>query len=242
MNQLKMTAMACLMMGGLHAQAITKYVLTLTNGGSMPISPAAVYAKIGQLGNANVGDVPTPGFIQLCQTGNPATRVKELANDTNVKFVTQTMGPVLPGSSQSIEIEVENPLHQSIQIEAMYGKTKDICSVGSIGSHSLYALKQHVTPEFVSKDNVVQTGAFLDPVLPEGHPYSDMSICENSMTGVSCLRELALPNNGIQRIRFFSSYLPSLLSLLEMKYGAADVQTLVLPSSGAVQIQLKLKH
>ncbi len=226
----------------IQAQAATKYILTVTNGGAMPVSPSAIYVKDGQGSNAQVGQQPTSGFIQLCQTGNPTTRVQELQSDSTVKFVTQTMAPVLPGESKSTEVDVRDPLSDSVHFEAMYGKTKDVCAVGSIGSHSLYALKQHVTAEVFSKDNVVQTGAFLDALLPMGTTYLDVNTCASAATAVACLRELALPNMGKQQIRFFSSYSPSLLMLLETKYGATEIPSLLVPSSGAVQVQLKLKH
>jgi hypothetical protein len=43
-------------------------------------------------------------------------------------------------------------------------------------------------------------------------------------------------------VRLFAGYFPSLITALEMKYGAADVQTLLFPTSGAIQLKLKLKH
>ncbi len=80
--------------------------------------------------------------------------------------------------------------------------------------------QQHITSEISGKDNVIQTGAFLDPALP----MDDEA------------------NSGTGKIHFFNSYLPSLVSFLETKYGSADVLSLSLPTSGAIQFQLKLKH
>lgn len=242
LNLLKSMCFAVVALTTAQSPAATQYIVTLTNGGAMPLSPAAIYVKNGQQGNAKIGQKPSVGFVQLCQTGNPSLRIQELGMDTDVKFVTQTMGLLMPGESRAVTIDVADPLQQSIQIETMYGKTKDTCAVGSVNSHSLYALKQHVSSEFLSKDNVVQTGAFLNAALPMGHSYLDTNICNSSKDAVSCLRELALPNKGNNQIHFFSSYLPSLISLLEMKYGAQDVQTLIIPSSGALQIQTVLKH
>lgn len=60
-----------------NAQATTKYELTITNGSQMPLSPAAIYTKNGGDSAVSVGSRPTTGFIQLCQTGNPVTRLTE---------------------------------------------------------------------------------------------------------------------------------------------------------------------
>lgn len=224
------------------ANASTAYILTLTNGGPMPVSPAAIYVKAGQLPKAQIGSSPTTGFVQLCQTGNPSVRSMELDASPEVTFLTQTTAPILPGESKEIEVLVDDPQTQSIQIETMYGKTKDLCAVGSVGSHNLIALQQHVTGEYLGKDNVVGSGAFLDPSIPMGRNYLDMSVCQGQMDAVSCLRALSQRNAGSQKIRFFGSYLSSVEMLLENRYGAAETQSLILPASGAIQIQLKLKH
>lgn len=225
-----------------QAMAALKYELTLVNGSKMPISPAVIYVKDGQIGNAPVGSEPSLAFTQLCQTGNPEARSQELRSDSAVKFLAQTTGPILPGESKAIEIEVHDPLTQSVHFEAMYGKTKDACAVGTVGSHGLYSLKAHVTSLVQTKDSVVQTGAFTDPSLPAGRTYLDPYVCQGVADAVTCLRGLSMPTKEKCLIRSFTSYLPSLVSLLEMKYGASEVQSLIIPESGAVQVQLGLKH
>jgi hypothetical protein len=226
-----------------HAQAIEKYELTITNGSQMPLSPAVIYVKGDGLSAAPVGSVPSVGFTQLCQTGNRMTRINELKSNASVKFVAETTAPILPGESRSIEVQVMNPRQQSIHFETMYGKTKDVCGVVSLNSHSLVALKHHVSSEIIQNDITVLTGAFMDPVVPPGMEYPDVDeLCPSAMNAVSCLRELALPNPGRASVRFFSGYLPSLITALEMKFGAADVRTLLFPESGAIQAKLKLKH
>ncbi len=225
-----------------NAQAATKYELTITNGSQMPISPAVIYTKNGGETAIPVGSMPTAGFIQLCQTGNVATRLSELKMDSSVKFITQTNAPIMPGESRAVEVDVMNPQQQSVHFETMYGKSKDACGVGSLNSHSLVALKQHVTTEVIQKNNTLLTGAFVDPVLPAGMTYLDPSVCPTAMNAISCLRELAAPNTGKAQVHFFAGYFPSLITALEMKYGAADVQTLLFPASGAIQLKLKLKH
>lgn len=219
---------------------VTKYELTITNGSQMPISPGAVYAKNGAESAVSIGGVATAGFTQLCQTGNVTTRLTELKSQANVKFLTQTTGPILPGQSQTIVVEVANPLTQSLHFEAMYGKSKDVCSVASINSHSLVALKQHVTAAIIQKDDTLLTGSFTNPVLPTGMSYLDTSFCSTAVDAISCLRSLSKPTNG--KIHFFAGYSPSFISALENKYGADSVESLIFPTSGAVQIKLTLKH
>lgn len=241
---MKTTALALSLFSLAAAPAFgaTKYVLTVTNGGVMPLSPSVVYAKEGQTPAAKIGAAPTRGFVQLCQTGNPSVRAEELKADRSVKYLTGTMGLIMPGETRSVEVDVENPLTQSVHFEAMYGKTKDSCAIASVGSHSLYGLKQHVSTEAISRDQAVQTGAFLDPVLPAGRTYLDGEVCEGKEKAVDCLRDLALANQGPAMVRFVTPYSANLQMLLETKYGASEAQSLVVPSAGAVQLQVKLKH
>lgn len=223
------------------AHASVNYELTITNGSGMPVSPAVVYVKSGQAAAAQIGDAATAGFVQLCQTGNGSTRLMELQGNRDVSFTAQTMGPILPGESRTIEVSVQNLMTESIHFEAMYGKTKDVCAVGSVNNHSLVALKQHVLSELIAKDDALSTGAFDNPVMPMTNGVYDPNTCASSNNAVSCLRELAQPiHDG--KIHFFTSYSPSVLNFLETKYGAADTNSLVIPSSGAVQFKLKLKH
>ncbi len=226
----------------LPAFAATTYSLTITNGGVMPISPSVTYVKNGQLPLTQVGQAPAPGFIQLCQTGNNMTRVQEVQMNMDVTAHAETMGLIMPGETRTVEIDVQDPLKQSLQFEAMYGKSKDACAVATFNSHSLYALKQHVTADIFAKDNVVQTGAFTVPALPAGRTYLDADVCAMQADAVSCLRSLSMPMMSGAKVRFFSPYLSSVPMLLEVKYGAAAAQELNLTSSGAVQFDLKMKH
>ncbi len=225
--------------GALAAPA--RYELTITNGSQMPVSPAVVYVKAGGESAAALGSTPTTGFIQLCQTGNTAPRSIELKALTGVDSTELTMGLLQPGESKKVVLNVSSPASQSIHVEAMYGKTKDTCVVGSINSHSLVALQQHVTSEVVSRDSAIQTGAFQNPILPAMSAPGD-ELCPDANDAISCVRELALATAGMAKTRFFASYSPSLVSALETRFGAADVQTLLFSDSGAVQLKLKLKH
>jgi hypothetical protein len=235
-------ALAAQMAYGANAYSKTEFELTITNGSQMPISPAAVYVKSGAESAAPIGSLATAGFVQLCQTGNAAARVAELKSDMSVSFSQQSAGPIMPGESRSVIVEVSDLEKQSIHFEAMYGKTKDVCAVGTANSHSLVALKKHVTQEIVQKDDVVSTGVFNDPALSNGMSYIDANTCMHATNAISCLREIATPLAMQGRVKFFAGYLPSLVTALEGKYGASDVQTLIIPASGGVQFKLKLKH
>ncbi|MCB0361644.1 MAG: hypothetical protein KDD35_02935 [Bdellovibrionales bacterium] len=224
------------------ALASTSYQLTITNGSKMPISPAAIYIVKGNSASAEVGVEASVGYIQLCQTGNPSTRLNELKANPLVQSTIQTAAPILPGKSITVEIEVKSPRYQSIHFEAMYGKTKDICGVGSFNSHSLVALKQHLTSEVIQRDSTLVTGAFSEPDLKGGIDYFNSGPCSSAIDALACLREISEPASNKGVIRFFSGYLPSLLNALEAKYGSTDVQGLIIPSSGAIQLKLKLKH
>lgn len=227
--------------GSAYAQP-AKYELTITNGSKMPLSPALVYSKDGTEAAAAIGSIPTAGFVQLCQTGQGQTRLNELRSNKSISFVAQSTGPIMPGETRMLEVEVNNPQTQSLHIETMYGKTKDVCGVGTFSSHNLFALQQHVTTQILVKDNTVLTDTFIDPALPRGKNYLDSNFCSSATNAVSCLRELAAPNTNGAKIRFFSGYIPSVIMALETKYGSEDVQTLLFPTSGAIELKLKLKH
>ncbi|MCB0393309.1 MAG: hypothetical protein KDD25_02045 [Bdellovibrionales bacterium] len=221
------------------AQAATKYDIKIVNAGAMPISPPVLYVSSSGLPESNVGSVSTPGFIQVCQTGNPALRVEELKKNSNVKSIEVVPGPILPGDERIVTIKISNPAKESIHIESMYGKTRDTCASTTVSSHSLVALKQHVLDVALVQDVAVQSGAFLDPVLPE---YPVQADCEDKDSAVACLRTFAALNEDEAKIRFFRPYLPNVLDFLVTKYGAADVLTLSVPTAGAVQTQVRLNH
>lgn len=224
-----------------YAAGLTHFELTVINGGHMPISPAAIYVQSGAASSADVGLSPSAGFIQLCQTGSPAGRVPELKAEKQITFLTQTTAPILPGESRTIDVAVEYPWIESLHFEGMYGKTKDTCSVGLIDSTVIAALMNHRLREFVGRDSVLQTGSFTDPTLPSQNGAADANVCKGLTDAVSCLRSLALATQGTATIRFFAPYFPSVVSFLESKYGTSDTETLIIPTSGAVQFRLKLK-
>ncbi len=239
---MKLLTLATLMSLGLGAHAATTYELTITNGGPMPLSPSVVYVHSGQEALARPGEPAPNGLVQLCQSGNAMARAMEIDAKSGVSFLAQTQGLILPGESRTIEVQVDDVATQSIQFETMYGKTKDICGVASFNSHSLQALKQHVTTKVVSKDDVIQTGAFLSPALPMGQSYLDSNACDMQATAIDCLRALSRPAPMRVKIHAAEPYLSSVTMFLERKYGASETQSLLLSGAGAIQFELKLKH
>lgn len=223
----------------LPAMAPSTYTVTLVNGGPMPLSPGVIYARAGQMAAVSLGQEATPGFVQLCQTGNPAARIQELRQDPLVRGAELTAGPILPGEQRSFDIAITGE-DTSVHVETMYGKTKDTCAVASAGAHVLMGLQKHVISQYVGRDEALQSGAFENPALPSAGDSA--SICPGASDAVGCLRTLAPPSASGMRIRAFAPYLPSVLTALESRFGAADVQSLNLPSGGAVQVRVQLKH
>lgn len=219
------------------AQAAVTYNVKISNSSQMPVSPGLIYAKTGQTAAVVAGQTATSGFIRLCQTGQPDVRAMELGNDMSVSKVVATQQPVMPGESRTFEVVVADPSAQSLHFEAMYGKTKDVCAVVDVGSHSLVALKQHVTSSVLVADQALNSGAFADPAVP-GQSYLDPSVCMAD-SAVGCLRDLAQADMG--RVRAFGGYLPSVLMAIEMKYGAKETQSLLF-NPGAVKVEVSLKH
>lgn len=234
------TALAAILTSGVaHATNSTTYNVTITNGGNMPISPGVLYGSRQALPADQVGQTPTAGFVQLCETGNTEVKAAELRNDPHVRNVVQTSGPIFPGESRSFEIRLRSA--ETLHFATMYGKTKDLCGVLTVDRRSLRDVANRILPSALAKEQVVASGAFADPVIPAGGFEEAESLCAQSTNGIQCLRALSSPAED-QKTRFFSGYLPSLVSFLEGQYGAMDVQTLIVPTSGAIQLQVQLKH
>ncbi len=217
------------------------YEVTVTNGSSMPISPPILYAKNGGGSSHNIGSMSSAGLIKLCQMGMTTMRVADLKREPGIGTITEFTAPILPGESRSLIIGHINSKAQSLHIEAMYGMTKDTCATASVNSHSLVALAAKVTSEVFIRDSAIQTGAFMDPSLPKGMSYLDPMVCDGVADAISCLRGLAMPTGGMSKIRYFSGYLPSVVSALEMKYGSEQVQKLIFSTAGAVEVRVRLK-
>lgn len=245
MNFMKRTgfsvACALLLSGMAVAATPARYQVTLTNGSLMPISPGAIYVKIGGTAAIEVGSTPTPSFVQLCQAGNAGPRVAELKTTTGIISAEATARGLAPGESRTVTVNVPNPAAQSIHFEGMYGETKDACAVASVNSHSLVALQNHVTSEVVNRDTALQSGAFQNPVLPP-MAYPEGEFCAAAKDAITCLRGLAAATVGTPKVRFFAPYAPSLLIALESRYGSAELQPLLFASAGAVQVKVKLVH
>jgi hypothetical protein len=212
------------------------YVVTITNGGAMPISPGALYASSGRKSVTEIGVQPSVGLIQLCQMGNPTTIISELKNNREVVGLTKTSGPVLPGQSALFEISFKNSGFESIHFVAMYGKTKDVCSTIDLQSPKIEQLRNGYA-EIQGNDRVIATGAFTDPTVPANAEV----LCANASDAVNCLRTLSTERMDKKQIRYFGGYLPSVLNFLEGRYGPEDALSLIVPTSGAVTYSLHYK-
>ncbi len=216
------------------------YVVKITNGSSMPISPIVTYIREGANAESELGKFATPGFIKLCQMGDAGSRSTELRKDPLNSSVAQTATPLLPGASVSTEVIVQDPRKQSLHVETMYGKTNDVCGIASVGSHALEGLKSHVATANISHDRTVVTGAFEDARFEGG--YLNSGECQQVKDAVSCLREISVAMDKPTPIRAFNGYISSVEMGLEEKFGTTDTMGTRLPTSGGLQIEVKLKH
>jgi hypothetical protein len=66
-------------------------------------------------------------------------------------------------------------------------------------------------------------------------------ICALATSAVDCLRILAAHPSGHKQIGYFPGYLPSTLNYLENRYGAMEIQTILLSPVGSVHYRLELK-
>ncbi|MBN8540918.1 MAG: spondin domain-containing protein [Deltaproteobacteria bacterium] len=238
------TTLATMLVAGLASIAAEAapimYTVKITNGSNMPLSPAAIYVRNGANAASELGLVATPGFVKLCQMGDAATRTAELRMDRLNTSVVQSAGPIAPGASVDVEISVNDTKAQSLHFETMYGKSKDVCGLASVGSHTLQALKAHVSTASISHDRTVVTGVFEDAKFDGGYLNADE--CKTAKDAVSCLREISVPQAMPSAIRAFSGYLASVEMGLEERFGAKEVLGITLPTSGGIQIEVKLKH
>ncbi len=207
-------------------------MLTITNGSAMPISPGVVFSADEKVTKGLVGGEASNGLITLCKSGNPDLLVEELKMKMGISNIQKIGSPTLPGASAQVMLKVGSLEKQNLRFLAMYGKTIDACSVIDISSFDLiHAVRLNHGVRGV--DQVISTGAFSDPVVPEFLT----SYCESEKDAVSCLRMLSMETTG-GKIRFFRPYLPSVVNFLENKYGAEDVLSLSL-NNGNVSFELK---
>lgn len=201
------------------------YELTVTNGGPMPISGSVIYVLNGVEPLNAVGETPTPGFVALCEKGDAAARLTELRNDTRVASAQRFADHLAPGARATFLVSLDDPATQTVHFETMYGKTQEVCGV----IHANASLAHSGT------DVVVESGAYAPITVPA---MGLKAACANAAGAVPCLRALA-PRQGTPKVRAFAGYLPRVLSSLEEKYGADEVQSLLVPSGGFLHYSLK---
>lgn len=195
----------------------------------------------GQDSVSEVGQASSAGFIQLCQTGDSSLLVEELKANPKVKYVETTEGPLFPASSTMATIHMKDVARESVHFAAMYGLTKDACAVIDLTNielarllpSSYYEYHRGIRRELRGTDRAVSTGAFSDPMITD-----QAGACEGADSAIGCIRELAVEMEG-GSIRAFRPYLPSLLHLLESRFGSGAVQPLIVPN-GAIQFSVRL--
>lgn len=212
------------------------YEFTITNASNMHLSPFAVYVKTGPMAATSVGQVATPGLIQLCQTGNPSTRESELQGDSAVVSVMTTTGLLDPGEQKVVTVEIADPMTQGVHFETMYGATKDACALGSFTPHQVQMLGDE-SDLIEGRDTAVVTGAFSIPALPDLTGQQVEACKGKDATG--CVRALSILRQTPGTVQFLTPYLPSLLTYIEKEYGSQEAIHLILPSAGAVSFSLK---
>lgn len=224
----------CLLANKSQASAIYPMAppqITLTNGGAMPLSGGLIYITSNHKPQIAVGSTPTPGFVRLCQTGDPSTRANELkANPATMAVI--PVGHIMPGESVVVNLPADLMASQAVHYESMYAKTKDTCSTFTVTGDELLAVSHGAEKDFHSNEKVLASGAFLDPAGSQG------ASCSGAAAAVDCLR-LFTAINSAPRVRYFPGYIPSVLNFLEVKYGATETQALILPTAGAVNFTVR---
>lgn len=214
------------------AQATT-FKVTVTNGSSMGISSGVLYTTRLSTTDREVGSLASDGFTAICQNGNASARAEELSGLKNVKTHVQTEG-IGPGETKTFMIKVKSPRLDNLHFETMYGRSKDICGVFSISRSLLQKLQFNRYRKLSGKDDVVRTGRFLSPILPQ-----DTAETCREMSATACLRSLSQDAIPVKTIEFFRPYLPSVLSFLDERYGSEEVDTLLIPTGGAIRFTIQ---
>ncbi len=229
--------LVCLVASGATLAHADVYKITITNGSAMGLSPGVLYSSANAEADSHLGAVTTAPFVKLCETGATADRAAELRKKMSTVTVMET-GGIAAGESKTFEVQVDGKNVNGIHFETMYGKTKDLCGVFSVNRHSLTALSSHIVSQVAGKDQVVLSGGFTEPTLT---PYSEAH-CESATKAVDCLRAMAAPIMGMNTVRSFNGYLPSVIQFLEDHYGSAEALTLLVPTAGAIRFKAELKH
>lgn len=206
--------------------------ISILNNLNMPISPGV----ISTVPPAKFGEVASPGLIKLCQTGDPALLIKELKTTYPEQFVLQFgAAPTSPAGNVTVQFEASAVHGKDLYAVAMYGKTKDTCSYATIPADAVAAIAHGHVKVFATTDQALVTGAFQYPSINE----EANRLCESESTAIGCLRGLSAIKDPVGKVSAFSAYLPSVLRYLEERYGSAEVQSLVFPSSGGVRFSAK---
>ncbi len=161
--------------GGVRHYAIT--ITNITRG--QPIAPPAVIAHNSDYKMFKLGDAPTPELAQLAEAGNGSLVLSAAASMPSVYKTALGSGGILPGTSQTIEIETTKEYSQ-ISIGAMLGTTNDgFMAVRGISAPSRGSVDVEAEGYDAGSEANSETCAFIpgppcgdtrhNPAAPEGY-------------------------------------------------------------------------
>lgn len=105
--------------------AVRRYAVTVTNiTRGQPIAPPAVVSHNGDYKMFELGQPGIPELAPLAEEGNGAPLLAVAASLPSVFRTALGTGPILPGASQTVEIEVSGRFPQ-LSVAAMLGTTND---------------------------------------------------------------------------------------------------------------------
>jgi len=209
-----------------------QFEITLTNGGAMPASRPIVWIARDRAGVPETGSDSTLGHRNVCESGNSDVLAEELRSNRRVRWVHQEPEPILPGQSITIRIPRVRMDVESVYIDFMYGRSRNVC--GGIFDLNLKQANFFGNP-ILGRDTVFQSG---------GYELANSSLnpkCAGAENAVSCLRSMSAVAEGdnANQISLFTGYLPSVLNSIENVFGASATQGLQIPTSGAIQYKVK---
>lgn len=211
----------------------TTFKVTITNGSAMGLSPGVLYSTSSPESDREIGAVASEGFKGICNGGNATARSTELSQNQNVRANTVTEG-IAPGETKTFMVTLKSSTRETLHFETMYGRSKDICGVFDVGPGKLRKLAMNRRLVLSDRDDLVRTGAYVSPSLP----LDTGDICRD-ISATACLRSLSPEANPVKGISFFRPYLPNVLSFLTERYGAEEVETLLIPTGGAIRFTIQ---
>lgn len=214
------------------AQATT-FKVTITNGSGMGLSPGVLYTTTTPGTDREIGALASEGFKGICNGGNAPARSVELSKDMKTRTNLVTEG-IAPGETKVFMVKVKSPYRETLHFETMYGRSKDICGVFDVSALKLRSAQRDRHLVLNGRDDVVRTGAYAVPKLP----LDTGDICREG-SATACLRSFSPELTPAGGVAFFRPYLPSVLGFLTERFGADEVDSLLIPTGGAIHFTIQ---